>query len=54
MVLEAAVAMALCDGAVTGILGGFSADALRDRINDCQARVALLKTLACVEADRFL
>ncbi len=47
MVPEAAIAMLACAriGAPhTVIFGGFSADALRDRINDCQAKV-------CVTAD---
>jgi acetyl-CoA synthetase len=44
MVPEAAIAMLACTriGAPhTVIFGGFSADALRDRINDCQAKVCL-------------
>jgi acetyl-CoA synthetase len=47
MVPEAAIAMLACTrlGAPhTVIFGGFSAEALRDRINDCQAKV-------CVTAD---
>ncbi|HEY0705215.1 MAG TPA: AMP-binding protein, partial [Polyangia bacterium] len=47
MVPEAAIAMLACTrlGAPhTVIFGGFSAEALRDRINDCQAKV-------CITAD---
>jgi acetyl-CoA synthetase len=47
LIPEAAVAMLACTriGAPhTVVFGGFSADALRDRINDCQAKV-------CVTAD---
>jgi acetyl-CoA synthetase len=47
LVPEAAVAMLACTriGAPhTVVFGGFSADALRDRINDCQAKV-------CITAD---
>jgi acetyl-CoA synthetase len=47
MVPEAAIAMLACTrlGAThTVIFGGFSSDALRDRINDCQAKV-------CITAD---
>jgi acetyl-CoA synthetase len=44
MVPEAAIAMLACTriGAPhTVVFGGFSADALRDRINDCQAKICL-------------
>jgi acetyl-CoA synthetase len=47
MIPEAAIAMLACAriGAPhTVVFGGFSADALRDRINDCQARL-------CITAD---
>ena len=47
MVPEAAVAMLACTriGAPhTVVFGGFSAEALRDRINDCQAKL-------CITAD---
>src|SRR6185369_2390256 len=47
MIPEAAIAMLACTriGAPhTVVFGGFSADALRDRINDCQAKV-------CITAD---
>ncbi len=44
MINEAAIAMLACTrvGAVhTVVFGGFSAEALRDRINDCQAKVVI-------------
>ncbi len=47
MVPEAAIAMLACTrlgAAHTVIFGGFSAESLRDRINDCQAKV-------CITAD---
>jgi acetyl-CoA synthetase len=47
MVVEAAVAMLACAriGAVHSVVfGGFSADALRDRINDAQAKVVITAT----------
>lgn len=44
MVPEVVVAMLACArlGATHGVVfGGFAADALRDRINDCQAKVLI-------------
>ena len=48
MVPEAAVAMLACAriGAVHSVVfGGFSADALRDRIHDCQARLVITQDI---------
>ena len=56
MVPEAAVAMLACArlGAIHSVVfGGFSADALRDRIRDCKAQVVITQDEAYAAQNPF-